>query len=108
MGLWALIRMWWHWSQRRIDLKILWPQCLLAAPDLDHAKAAFAYHAMSDPAWTCLGEEAIVDFIDRLGGYQPPDRRDPGPKLQLGRSRLGRPDRAEGDQLQGLSRRDPP
>ena len=60
------ITRWWHARQRRIDLDILWPQCLANARDLDHAKAAFAMHAMNDPAWLELGE-AGVDVIDRLG-----------------------------------------
>jgi hypothetical protein len=69
MGLWALIRMWWYARQRRIDMDILWPRLLIDARDLDHAKTAFAVHAMSDPAWTCLGEDAIIAFIERLEGY---------------------------------------
>jgi len=56
----------WHVRQRTIDLYILWPSCKNLAPDLDHAKAAFAFHAYRDPAWTELGEDAIYDFIDGL------------------------------------------
>jgi hypothetical protein len=50
-------------------MDILWPRLLIDARDLDHAKTAFAVHAMSDPAWTCLGEDAIIAFIERLEGY---------------------------------------
>ena len=95
------IRNWWHARQRRIDMDILWPQCLAGARDLDHAKAAFAMHAFNDPAWQELGEDYIFKFIDNLkdprvtnlpvadrqtiysegndprldAGYQPPPRR---------------------------------
>jgi hypothetical protein len=51
---------------RRFDLEILWPTCKKEAPDLDHAKAAFAVHAFLDDAWLCLGEKAIIDAIDKL------------------------------------------
>jgi hypothetical protein len=57
---------WWHARQRALDLKILWPQCCRAAPDLEHAKAAFAFHAYHDKAWRELGEGGIFRFIDRL------------------------------------------
>jgi hypothetical protein len=66
---------WWRAYQRRIDLEILWPICKREAQNanyagpagpLDHARAAFAVHAFNDPAWMCLGEEAIVEFIDKL------------------------------------------
>ena len=66
MGIWALIQNWWHARQRRIDMDILWPICLREARDLDHAKAAFAVHALHDSAWMCLGEDAVIAFIDRL------------------------------------------
>jgi hypothetical protein len=66
MAVLAMILALWRARQRAIDLKILWPICKQGAPDLDHAKAAFAYHAFSDPAWLCLGEEAIVEAIDKL------------------------------------------
>jgi hypothetical protein len=52
--------------RRQIDLAILWPSCKEQAPDLDHAKAAFAYHAFNDHAWTCLGEAEICRCIDAL------------------------------------------
>jgi|HubBroStandDraft_6_1064221.scaffolds.fasta_scaffold00530_43 hypothetical protein len=54
---------------RRMDMEILWPICLKEAKDLDHAKGAFYWHAMHDPAWLILGEEAIVAFIDKLEAY---------------------------------------
>jgi hypothetical protein len=58
-----------HWcaSRRRIDLKILWPSCKEAAGgDLDHARALFAVHAYSDPAWNVLGTVVIHRIIDGL------------------------------------------
>jgi hypothetical protein len=48
-------------------MEILWPVCLKEAPDLEHAKAAFAIHCFNDPAWQEWGHDAIVDFIDTLG-----------------------------------------
>jgi hypothetical protein len=57
---------WWRARQRQIDLEILWPTCKELAPDLDHAKAAFAVHAFNDTAWLCLGADVIVAAIDEL------------------------------------------
>lgn len=45
------MREWWWARQRAIDLKILWPICKEQAPDIHHARAAFAVHAFRDPAW---------------------------------------------------------
>lgn len=56
----------WYGRMRSIDLKILWPACVAHAPSLDHAKAAFAVHAFSDPAWMVLGERAVYESIDKL------------------------------------------
>jgi hypothetical protein len=59
----------WRWYAgrlRRLDMEILWPTCKAEAPDLDHARAAFAVHAFNDPAWLVLGEAAIVKAIDEL------------------------------------------
>lgn len=47
-------------------MQILWPRCKEQAPDLDHAKAAFAVHAFNDQAWLVLGHDSIVKFIDEL------------------------------------------
>lgn len=60
------IKRWWHTRQRALDLQILWPQCVKLAPDLDHAKAAFAVHAMNDPAWLELGRNQVLNFINEL------------------------------------------
>jgi hypothetical protein len=49
----------WRKRQRAIDLDVLWPACKQEAPDLDHAKAAFAVHAFHDPAWLALGKDEI-------------------------------------------------
>ena len=56
----------WHWMQRRIDLRILWPECKKQAPDLDHAKAIFAMHAFHDHAWLRLGDAEIRRRISAL------------------------------------------
>lgn len=66
MAIWALIVAWWRARQRQVDIEMLWPICLREAGDLDRARTAFAVHAMSDPAWTCLGEDAVIAFIERL------------------------------------------
>jgi len=64
------IRMWWHARQRRIDMDILWPECLAQAEgSLYLAKTAFAVHCFNDPAWQEWGHDAIVDFIDGLEAY---------------------------------------
>ena len=57
---------WWHRRQRKIDLEILWPACKAQAPDMDHAKAVFAFHAFNDLAWTELGHDEIYRRIDQL------------------------------------------
>jgi hypothetical protein len=54
---------------RHMDMDILWPSILAEAKDLDVAKALLYKHAMMDPAWRILGEEAIVEFIDKLEVY---------------------------------------
>ena len=56
----------WYARLRRIDLDILWPTCREQAPDLDHARAAFAVHAFHGRAWLWLGEDEIIRQIDRL------------------------------------------
>lgn len=53
-------------QRRQIDLQILWPSCKKYAPDLDHAKAAFAMHAFNDEAWKSLGHDEIARRIDAL------------------------------------------
>jgi hypothetical protein len=66
MAIVAMILDWWRTYQRSIDLRLLWPICKQGANDLDHAKAAFAYHAFNDPAWLTLGEDEIIRRIDAL------------------------------------------
>lgn len=60
----------WHWTQRWIDLTVLWPACKREAAardlDMDHAKAAFAMHVFRDYAWIALGEDEIKRRIDAL------------------------------------------
>lgn len=56
----------WYARQRKIDLQILWPSCVAVARDLDHAKAAFAVHALGDPAWVFLGHNEAYRIIDEL------------------------------------------
>jgi hypothetical protein len=66
MGLVRLISVWWWARMRRLDLEILWPVCKREAPDLEHARAAFAVHAFNDPAWLCLGEDGLIAAIEGL------------------------------------------
>jgi hypothetical protein len=48
-------------------MQILWPSCKELAPDLDHAKAAFAVHAFNDPAWIDFyGEDRLKQVIGSL------------------------------------------
>lgn len=71
------IMKWWRARQRKVDLAILWPVCVENAPDLDHAKAAFAVHAFSDPAWQDFNDDELKRFIDGL------------PAVPFGRGPLG-------------------
>jgi hypothetical protein len=56
----------WYARLRRIDLEIFWPVCKEKARDLDHARAAFAIHALDDRAWLFLGEEEVHRQITEL------------------------------------------
>ena len=66
----------WHWTQRRIDLQVLWPACKQEAFKrrdqyggddwLDRARGAFALHCHNDGAWLVLGDEEISRRIGRL------------------------------------------
>jgi hypothetical protein len=56
----------WYARLRRIDIDILWPICRTKATDIDHARAAFALHALHDRAWLFLGEEKAIELIGRL------------------------------------------
>lgn len=61
------LRNWWWARQRAIDLAILWPSCKEQAKDLDHAKAAFAFHAFNDAAWVGFyGEERLISVIEEM------------------------------------------
>lgn len=58
------LRNWWWARQRAVDLQTLWPACKKLAPDLDHAKAAFAVHAFQDPAWVKFyGDDRLKQII---------------------------------------------
>ena len=66
---WLLRRLrefWWR-TQRHADIAILWPRCKDLAPDLEHAKGAFAVHAFNDPAWIeFYGEDQLIQVIDGM------------------------------------------
>jgi len=57
---------WWNKRRRQIDIEILWPLCVDNAQSLDHAKAAFAMHAMNDDAWLSLGADEALAIIEGL------------------------------------------
>ena len=57
---------WFDKRRRQIDIEILWPLCVENAPSLDHAKAAFAVHAMNDDAWLSLGADEALAIIEGL------------------------------------------
>ena len=65
---WIIRWITWPWfgMQRRIDRQILWPALKQEAPDLDHARFAFHWHACHDRAWLALGEAATLETIDKL------------------------------------------
>ena len=50
-----MIRRWWFRILRRIDIDVLWPSCKARAGNIHQARAAFAIHAIHDPAWLILG-----------------------------------------------------
>ena len=56
----------WHARTRRLDVQILWPACKKQAPDIHHARAAFAVHAFRDPGWLALGHDEICRQIGEL------------------------------------------
>jgi len=62
---------WWHGRLRRMDMNVLWPQCLKASGEmglgLDEAKAAFAHHVFCDRAWIDeFHPDQLVEFVDQL------------------------------------------
>jgi hypothetical protein len=58
---------WWRGRKRDTDLKVLWPQILKEASDLDAARTAFGLHAINDTAWTTdYTLAAITGFVDNL------------------------------------------
>ena len=53
--------------RRRIDMDILWPQCVELARTEDLAKAAFYYHISNAPAWTRhYTEHQLCRFVNDL------------------------------------------
>lgn len=58
---------WWRAMQRRTDMSTLWPTCVKYSDDLDHARAAFYFHASNDPAWTKdYTEQELIEFTRQL------------------------------------------
>jgi hypothetical protein len=64
----AAVRRWWRRRQRAADLRILWPACVAQAPAIEYARAAFAIHALHDPAWSDYTAAEILDFVKGLHG----------------------------------------
>ena len=53
--------------RRTVDLKILWPCCKEKAPNLELARAAFAFHVYQDEAWTrTYSEDEIQQLVNEL------------------------------------------
>jgi len=64
---WPWLARWMRRRRRALDMQILWPEMCRQAKTLDHAKAAFAFHAAADPAWTRdYSHDELVAFIDKL------------------------------------------
>ncbi len=59
----------WYARCRKLDIALLWPECVGQAPDIDLARCAFACHAFRDPAWLFLGHDEIYRVINAL---EPP------------------------------------
>lgn len=57
---------WYNRRRRQIDLNILWPSCKRLAPNIAHARAAFAMHALHDDAWLDIGNDEIFRIIGDL------------------------------------------
>jgi len=54
-------------KRRAIDTQIFWPACKRKAQSIASARAAFAYHAMNDNAWTRdMSENEIIAFVKEL------------------------------------------
>lgn len=66
MGLRRFMMGCWHTRQRTIDVEVLWPVICSNARDLEHARKAFAWHALRDSAWTVLGSEGVHKAISEL------------------------------------------
>lgn len=63
----AWIGKWLRLNRRATDLSVLWPACKVNARDLDHAKAAFMFHAANDDAWTKdFSHEELKQFVGSL------------------------------------------
>ncbi len=61
------LKAWWRRRQRAIDLEILWWACVdLCKGDLVCARNAFAFHCVSDPAWSDVSEAEIDALVARL------------------------------------------
>ena len=56
----------WYQRCRRLDLELLWPECLAHATNLEYAKVAFAFHCFHDKAWLALGKDHISAVINSL------------------------------------------
>lgn len=53
--------------RRDLDVMIFWPSCKKTSESVRQARAAFAYHAMNDPAWTVdMTDHEIIEFVGEL------------------------------------------
>lgn len=57
----------WDAGRREMDMVMLWPSICQQAPSMDHAKAAFTFHILHDPAWTReFSQMELIYLVDRL------------------------------------------
>lgn len=62
----GFLKDWWYQRCRRLDLELLWPECLAHAKNLEYAKVAFAFHCFHDKAWLHLGKPHIEAVLNSL------------------------------------------
>ena len=61
------MRRWFDSRRRKIDMDILWPQCVQLAKTQDLARSAFYYHISNDPVWTRhYTEDELYRFVNTL------------------------------------------
>jgi len=58
---------WWRATKRRMDLLLLWPQCVKRAPSVEKARGAFFLHMQLDPGtYGDMSEAAKIAYAEAL------------------------------------------